>query len=303
MERNDQRDILIARAKRTQAIMTEGTFSCDGTSVDIGEMLIAARQGTRLVVPDDWDGILDQATRLCTRTTPAPIMVRQETTLAALERLAPMRAEGLAALNFASARRPGGGWDSGATAQEETLARASGLIACLAEAPDYYQSNRRHEHLFYTDHAIWSPQVPFFARDDGSLIKHPYTAGIITMPAPNVGGMNRLEASDLHILPGLWRRRIRCVLALAIVHQVKHLVLGAWGCGAFGNDPILVARWFREVLAPSESWLRGLESVTFAIVDTSRRKSCLAAFTEAFLPHDPSTPRDGPPPSDRITAP
>jgi uncharacterized protein (TIGR02452 family) len=286
MNHHNDKEALVAQAERTKAILATGIYSVAGTTIDLRGQLAATRSGTRLLRPVEWDGILQEAQAQCRGKPPALLTVTAESTLAALQRLAGAGQPDVAALNFASARRPGGGWDTGAQAQEETLARASGLIASLTEAPRLYQANRQHEHLFYTDHAIWSPAVPHFVGDDGALLVRPYTAGIITMPAPNVGGMMRLEEADLLALPTLWRRRIRCVLALAIVERVRHLILGAWGCGAFGNDPQLVARWFSEVLAPSEPWLRGFETVTFAIYDTSRHQSCLTAFTHA-LEHAP----------------
>jgi len=272
----------VAQAESTKAILATGCYRAAYGTVDLQPLLTASLAGNRLVRPDDWPDILQQAKELCDDGTPAPIAVTAESTLAALARLAGTGLPGVAALNFASARRPGGGWDTGARAQEETLARASGLIRGLDAAPEYYAANRRHPHLFYTEHAIWTPAVPFFTNDDGSLLDVPYTAGIITMPAPNIGAMNRPTEDDLHALPGIWRQRIQYVLALAIVHRVQHLVLGAWGCGAFGNDPVLVAGRFKETLADSEPWRKGFASVTFAIFDQTRTRACLNAFTAAF---------------------
>ncbi|MCK6488649.1 MAG: TIGR02452 family protein, partial [Planctomycetes bacterium] len=79
-----------------------------------------------------------------------------------------------------------------------------------------------------------------------------------------------------------WMKRITSVLALAIVHRVRHLVLGAWGCGAFGNDPLLVARCFRDALGPSMPWSRGFDALTFAVFDQSRHRSCFSAFSSTL---------------------
>jgi uncharacterized protein (TIGR02452 family) len=284
MDHDITRDGLVAQAEATKAILVAGSYRFERGVVHLQELLDGSHAGTRLVRPEEWDDILRKASTQCLQAQPAQIMVTAESTVAALERLAGAGRQDVGALNFASARRPGGGWDTGSRAQEESLARASGLTASLAAAPGYYTANRQHEHLFYTDHAIWSPAVPFFARDDGSLLEQPFTAGIITMPAPNLGGMSRLSEGELRSLPDLWLKRIRCVLALSIIQKVQHLVLGAWGCGAFGNDPILVARSFKMALAPSDPWLHGFETITFAILDHSRHQSCRTAFTAAFAP-------------------
>ncbi|MCK6490020.1 MAG: TIGR02452 family protein, partial [Planctomycetes bacterium] len=208
MDHDSQRSSLIAQAETAKAIMAAGAYrSPAGLEIDLHQALESSRTGTSLVRPGDWASIQKQAVEQCQSPRPVSIEVTDESTLAALERLAFSRSGDLAALNFASARRPGGGWDTGARAQEETLARASGLITCLEAAPGYYAANRQHEHLFYTDHAIWSPAVPFFARDDGTLLAAPYTAGIITMPAPNLGGMSKLLEQDVLALRGVWMKR------------------------------------------------------------------------------------------------
>lgn len=285
--RSDNRH-LIEMARIADAACATGSYcAADGSSVSIADHLAQSLAGTRLIVPDDWAGIHEQARRRCAADRPrAQLAVISETTLASLRRLSVT--EGLAnvaALNFASARNPGGGYRTGAIAQEETLARASGLVPTLELCQRYYQANRATTSLLYTDHAIWSPLVPIFADDEGSLSPAPYQAGFITMPAPNVGAMK--TESDLLQAPTVLSRRIRQVLALAIAMGVDHLILGAWGCGAFGNDPGIVARRFADALAPGEPWRGGLASITFAIHDTSRRRASLATFRSILAPGDP----------------
>ncbi len=272
-------DRLIAQAQEVRRIVAAGSYEVEGVTVDLAPALGTALNGVRLITPRQWHRLIDQARERCTGPV-AAVSLTDETTVQALERLTATGHSQVAALNFASARRPGGGWDGGSPAQEESLARASALVATLEEAPGYYAANRACEHLFYTDHAIWSPSVPFFMHNDGSLLPNPHVAGIITMPAPNVGAM-QLTEEDLLELPAVWRRRITAVLALAIMQDVRHLVLGAWGCGAFRNEPSEVALCFREVLTEGP-WLRGFASVTFAIFEGSREPRCLTAFREAL---------------------
>lgn len=275
-------NLLRELAARADAICAAGHYTIDSHCVGLMDHLAACRAGTALIAPGGWDSIEQNARGLCRPVAPlAALRVTNESTMAALHRLAVSeRLPNVAALNFASARNPGGGYRNGALAQEETLARSSGLVPTLEQSWTYYDQNRKQESLLYTDHAIWSPRIPFFADDEGKLLPEPYLADIITMPAPNAGAM-RTESDLLGVIP-TFQRRIRWILALAITKQVRHLVLGAWGCGAFGNQPDLVARLFREALHPDQPWRRGLDSVTFAIIDHSKRRASLAAFESAF---------------------
>ncbi len=275
-------NLLRELAARADAICAAGHYTVDNRRVELTDHLAVCCAGAALIAPGGWDAIDQYARGLCRPDAPlAALCVTNESTMAALNRLAVTeRLPNVAALNFASARNPGGGYRNGALAQEETLARSSGLVPTLEQTWTYYDQNRKQESLLYTDHAIWSPRVPFFADDEGSLLPEPYLADIITMPAPNAGAM-RTESDLLGVIP-TFQRRIRWILALAITKQVRHLVLGAWGCGAFGNQPDIVARLFREALHPDQPWRRGLVSVTFAIIDHSKRRASLAAFESAF---------------------
>ncbi len=276
-------NLLRELAARADAICAAGHYTpADGQQIELAADVAASRAGTTLITPNGWMAIEQNARGLCRPNAPlAAVSVTNESTMAALHRLAVMeRLSNVAALNFASARNPGGGYRNGAVAQEETLARSSALVPTLEQTWTYYDQNRKEDSLLYTDHAIWSPRVPFFADDNGTLLPEPYVADIITMPAPNAGAM-RTESDLLGVIP-TFQRRIRWILALAITKQVRHLVLGAWGCGAFGNQPDLVARLFREALHPDQPWRRGFDSVTFAIIDHSKRRASLAAFESAF---------------------
>lgn len=277
-------DVLRARAASVRGVLASGAYAlADGRSVDIQPALAASCAATRLIRPADWPALESAvAARAPVQAAPCPVTMTGETTLAALRRLVVGEARPrVAALNFASARNPGGGWENGAVAQEESIARASGLVATLERCPDYYRINRAEPSLLYTDHAIWSPAVPIFADDAGGWESVPYCAGIITMPAPNAGAMTG-EADLRGVLPTL-RARIAKVLALAAAMDCAHLVLGAWGCGAFGNQPDLVADLFSQTLDPTRSpWRRRFASITFAVYDTTRRRNAFSAFSAKF---------------------
>lgn len=42
--------------------------------------------------------------------------------------------------------------------------------------------------------------------------------------------------------------RIKYILFIAAYYGYKHIVLGAWGCGAFKNDAELIAKLFEKAL-------------------------------------------------------
>jgi uncharacterized protein (TIGR02452 family) len=214
-----------------------------GESVEIGEAIARAKRSTRLYDLARYAGAVRRGTR-ATR-----IEVTGESTLEAIRRLAGQGGAGhVACLNFASARNPGGGVLGGATAQEETLARSSGLYPCLLEVPEHYQRNVAHRSALYLDLAIWSPDVPFFRDDAGGWLDAPSACSVITCAAPNVRALRQHGAYEPTAVEEALHRRALFVLSIARDHAVDSLILGAWGAGAFGNDPEVVARVFRAHL-------------------------------------------------------
>jgi uncharacterized protein (TIGR02452 family) len=205
------------------------------------------------------------------------IKVLNQTTFEALQQLSD-GAGHLACLNFASAKNLGGGFLSGAQAQEEALARSSALYPCLLRAPDYYERNRANRSAIYLDLAIFSPLVPFFRDDSGALLETPIIASVITAPAPNAGAVADNEPGTMVLLEPALRRRAELVLQTARGHGVDKLVLGAWGCGVFRNDPRMVARVFSELLS-----LPGpFDEVIFAVFDRSPEQTTYKAFVDVF---------------------
>lgn len=197
-------------------------------------------------------------------------------------------------LNFASAKNPGGGFLSGAQAQEESIARASGLGPCLDQKSTmegYYQPNRKARAPFYTDTIIYSPDVPVFKHEDGSGMETPILVSFVTAPAVNAREAKKKAGwknSNQDLVETTMRRRIRKVLEIAEHHGHDTLVLGAWGCGVFGNDPRDIARWFSEELKAFPS---PFEKVIFAIYAKSDDDVNLRAFRAQFLPRPRRDPR------------
>jgi uncharacterized protein (TIGR02452 family) len=173
--------------------------------------------------------------------------VTSESTAQAARRL--VETEGLRtlALNFASAKNPGGGFLGGAKAQEEDLARCSALYPCLLTKREHYDENRACLSLIYTDHIIYSPDVPFFRDERLELVEAPFLVSILT--APNAGEELRRDPRAGPRIRAALERRVAKVLLVAALEGQRSLVLGAWGCGVFCNDPAAVADIFASTLA------------------------------------------------------
>lgn len=238
-------------------ICDEGAYTASsGTQVSIASSLAASKAGTVCWTPEDLRAL--RAARAWPTDGGGRIEVTGETTQVASHRLVVQ--EGVAdvvALNFASAKNPGGGFLGGARAQEEDVCRCSALYPCLLEVPAYYETNRAHGRgeplrALYTDHLIYTPRVPFFrTAGRGPLIESPFEVSVLTAPAPNTGAVHKhcedRERADA-ALRETFARRAALLLALMAHHGHRVVVLGAWGCGAFRGDPELVAGVFRDLL-------------------------------------------------------
>jgi uncharacterized protein (TIGR02452 family) len=200
--------------------------------------------------------------------------VTAETTLAAARRLP----ADTACLVFASAKSPGGGFLTGAHAQEESIARASALYACQQAAPEFYDFHRGLDDLRYSDWVIYSPGVPVFRDEDGALLPRPYARAFLTAAAPNLTAIGASQPETAHTVPSVLCARARRILQVAAAHGHRRLVLGAWGCGVFGNDPAIVAAAFHALL--QEPGGLGFEHVVFAVHDPEPGQPALALFRE-----------------------
>ncbi|MFK0211638.1 MULTISPECIES: TIGR02452 family protein [unclassified Streptomyces] len=264
-------------ARRTEEIVAAGHYRApDGRTVSLDEDLAAALAGTRLHGPEPVPVTLD------TDRTPT-LAVTPESSLAAARRMTtadPVRP--VAVLNFASARNPGGGYLNGAQAQEEALCRASALHSTLLRAPASYAHHRAERDAFYTDRVIHSPRVPVFRDDRGTLLTEPFTVGFLTSPAPNAGVVRRDTPALADRLPAALAARAERVLETAAAAGYRRLVLGAWGCGVFRNDPGEVARTFRTHLTGAGRFAGHFEEITFAILDRATGAPTLAAFRRVF---------------------
>ncbi|SCD67643.1 TIGR02452 family protein [Streptomyces sp. BpilaLS-43] len=264
-------------ARETEAVVEAGHYRTQaGRQVTIGCALSAALSGTRMYGPEPVPvAVLD--------TDRAPVFeVTGESSLQAARRMTAASPGKVAVLNYASARNPGGGYLNGAQAQEESLCRGSALYATLLRAPEYYAHHRAERSAFYSDRVVHSPGVPVFRDDRGRLLDSPYTAGFLTSPAPNAGVIRRQEPHRAHLVPAALASRAERVLEVAAVCGYRRLVLGAWGCGVFRNDPAEVAGAFHALLADGGRFAGHFEQVVLAVLERGPQAPVRSAFTRVF---------------------
>jgi uncharacterized protein (TIGR02452 family) len=130
---------------------------------------------------------------------------------------------------------------------------------------------------------ILSPGCPVFRDDDGALLDEPVLATFITSPAPNAGAIAANSPSDVQLIEPTLRRRAEQVFALASHAGARNLVLGAWGCGVFHNDPATVAGAFAKLLSADSTWGHHFERVAFAVYDSSASQATFRAFRDALI--------------------
>jgi uncharacterized protein (TIGR02452 family) len=274
-------------AHETLRILETGSYQFPpGTKIDISQALEYAIAETRLYAPQEFPKVFAlRDERLA--ASPCPRELRFEvvngTTLAAARRLVlEQHREDVLCLNFASARSPGGGFLNGSQAQEESLARASGLYACTNPMQTLYETNKRYRSSLYTDHMIYSPQVPVFRDDEDQLLEQPWRVSMLTAPAVNAGAVHDNEPENIPRIQETMLRRMEKLLSIAVAHQHAALVLGAWGCGVFRNDPASVARWFYYHLVENDTFRHAFDTVVFAVLDGSPEAITFQAFREVF---------------------
>ncbi|MBG0814112.1 TIGR02452 family protein [Planomonospora sp. ID82291] len=283
-----RRDGRRALAAETVEILERGWYAGEsGHRVSLADRLAAAVAGTRLWTPDELTGLLAahgerSGGRAAVRSDrPGRVEVVNETSLSAARRLVDDGGDPVGCLNFASAKNPGGGFLNGSEAQEESLARSSGLYHCLAGVPDFYAFHRAQGDPLYSHRAVFSPAVPVFRDDHGGLLAEPYPVSFVTAAAPNAGAL-RGDGPRLERLPEVLSERAARVLALFAASGVRRIVLGAWGCGVFRNPPELVASVFAGHLGPRGAFGGAFDRVVFAVLDRSPGTPTYDAFARTF---------------------
>lgn len=164
----------------------------------------------------------------------------------------------MAVLNFSSYKNPGGGFINGSKAQEECLCYDSCLYNVLVEfGRSFYDWNNKHKNkALYLNRGLYSPNIVF--DKDGNCV----LCDVITCAAPNKSAAQKYENVSDKENTEVLQSRIKFVLDIAKDNNIDLLILGAYGCGVFGQDAKEVASIFKEYLETSHKCFR---KVVFAI--------------------------------------
>ena len=241
--------------------------------------------GQKLILESD---VLEHP-RLDLYTEPAAVVVSKKRTFEAASNY---KGKKVAVHNFASASNPGGGVVKGSSAQEECLCRCSGLYFCL-NTPEmwdgFYTPHRNAQDPLHNDDIIYTPEITVFKTDESipKLMDQNdwYQVNVITCAAPNLrsrpansyntGDGNKAVVIKDKDLLALHEKRLRRILDVAVSEGNDTIILGAFGCGAFENNPEVVAMASKNVI---KEYLYAFRTIEYAIYCSPRDERNFQVF-------------------------
>ena len=228
---------------------------------------------------------------------PAQLVLTKERTFQAAEKYVRnpcYQGKRICVLNFASSMNPGGGVVRGASAQEESLCRCSTLYFCLDAVRDtFYLPHRNGLSFLHNDDVIYTPRVTVFKSDVAKprplAEKDWYQVDVISCAAPNLRsyfghlledlGTEEKPAISCEHLFQIHTKRLSRILDVAVQQQVDVMILGAFGCGAFMNDPEVVSKAMVQV---AREYAHCFKVIEFPVFCRPREKENYVAFQQAL---------------------
>ena len=174
-------------------------------------------------------------------------------------------------LDSAGYKNPGGGYMRGMLGQEETLCHESFLYNVLRDRMDFYVYNFEHssenDNGYYTDRAIWTPNVRFFHENEERLIN------VVTCAAPNLPLIRRHRDFDSKKAIDTFNKRIEFVCNILRQYPTDVVIMSAFGCNVFANDTTLAGQFFCQ-------HLKNISSKIIFAIEGVRKKN---AFQKGYL--------------------
>ncbi|KDQ56474.1 hypothetical protein JAAARDRAFT_70749 [Jaapia argillacea MUCL 33604] len=300
--KGDRRAALKEIAHSTLHAIEKGVISTQGTTHDITERVRHSNKSTRFYSVTSQLSTWRTSTLPSLTATPTEISFLEVSTIDGVRLLSdiyktnsPNNAKS-GVLNFASAKKVGGGFRSGAQSQEESIARSSTLSSSLmtGTAQQFYTlHNRDPEGGYYSHSMIYSPSVLIFRDDAGNWIE-PLEVDILTSPAVNAGEVRRVARSghtealeEEAKIEEVMKERMGRILFLFQQQGTQNLVLGSFGTGAFKNKVSMVARIWAELLVVEGARFKNVfERVVFAILGKPTFDEFHSSFNELAVPKE-----------------
>jgi uncharacterized protein (TIGR02452 family) len=203
-----------------------------------------AMSETKLIYPFDFNSIIENNynVEMCTNFNKTDINIEVCDIVDACKKY---KHDKTCVINFASFEKAGGGYLSGAQAQEESLCRASTLYSCLKDNKVYELCNINYG--LYENYIVYSPRVPFFRDSYGNLLDDVFTMSVFSATAVNRTLCKSIGLSD-NIIYETMESRIKTLFDVVKKNKYRKILLGAWGCGVYNNDVKTIAFLFKKII-------------------------------------------------------
>lgn len=271
----------------TLEIFTNGYYEKNGKTIDI-KLTKSQQHDSEVLLPEQVKNICDNLTIEVANDTELTdfCCVNEDSYAAAMKVKAEHPDEGVLVLNFANPVHPGGGVRRGARAQEEDLCRKSSLLFSLEDgaAGKYYRYNNSLHTYMASDAIIMNPTVEIIKDFKGEILEESVVVSVMTCAAPMI--TSGLEGMTQAEYEQMFYNRIVATLKVSAHYGYKHLILGAWGCGAFGNDAELISRLYYKAI--KELNYNGMthndlfKQIYFAVLDNSVSQYNFELFYKYF---------------------
>lgn len=250
------KDRLSKLGSDTAKIITLGTYNVERTLVDISDEVHEMIENTLYYR----NTALDRLEKPVNKNKPKFVVSNKDTVKAVEDQVSLYGSS--CALNFASAKYPGGGFLTGAMAQEEAICYRTTLYGSLSNQIKAYEYSRSHlNNGLYSTWVIYSPNVRIIRDKNMNLVLDRIKFSAITCPAPN----RSVYKGNIKDVNKALYERCKLILEVAALNGEKNLVLGAFGCGVFKNNPKDVAEIFYKILV-DEEMMYYFDNIEFAIL-------------------------------------
>ena len=255
------------------------TMACCKSNKTLSDVVQQSISSQKVILEKD-KIVLDES-RLYKYDKEAEILVSHKRTFEAAK---PYADEGksVCVLNFANAFNPGGGVVLGANAQEESLCRTSTLYPAISDdkmMTEYYHPHRHNCTPLSNGDLIYTPNVTVFKTDTSMPTILPqeqwYDVNVITCAAPDLRSdfISDQELEQLH------QKRAKRIIETSISYNNDVLILGAFGCGAFRNNPQIVSLVYKNVV---QNYLNAFDTIEFAIYSKTDADPNYSTFKSVF---------------------